>query len=697
MSSTDYTYDDQGQFFPFFVLTITGLVTLPLSYSLLKPTKELESTAPRIRSDYRAPQDDLIQSRKRQQRRRERKLKRMIASAFGWLLMAYMVYLIIVTQRTIPKIWDPYDILDIRRSASEKEISRHYKRLSLKYHPDKIRPDASKNETMEMLNDRFVELTKAYKALTDEEVRNNYLQYGHPDGKQSFSIGIALPQFIVTEGNGKYVLLFYGVLLGVLLPYTVGKWWYGTQALTKEKVLVNSANKLFKEFKEDMNEASLVGAVSDGDEHKAVLKDSNGEDGLGKVEKAVLSSENLHLSPEARSVLKSIEDPVRRKALALLWAYLGRIELGDAVLDSEKYEVAAIALKLTNAFTSITLAFGLLGPLLSSYRTSQSLIQAIPPGSSPLLQLPYLTPQLAASIERKLTSLTIQKFMNLSDSTRRQLCAGLSRHQYETAITVASQLPYVSITKQFFKVVGEKAVTPSSLVQFVVKARVIPPGSISVPEPNASELLDVDPEEGDVNAILGRNKGEGKPGASPGSKAAVPPLAHAPYFARDHSPRWHVFLADSKAARIAVPPFSFTAFEKAVFNDDGTPTFNVQTWKCQFQAPPQVGKFIFTYHVVCDSYVGLDSSGETILDVVDPKDVEREEEEEDEISEPDEDSIAGQMAALKAGGIAGVAAGTSTTKRRKKKPVEDDSSDEDSDTEGDVSDTSETDTETDED
>jgi translocation protein SEC63 len=62
--------------------------------------------------------------------------------------------------------------------------------MSLKFHPDKVRPDPRKNETIEMLNDRFVEISKAYKALTDEEIRNNYIQFGHPDGKQSFSIGI---------------------------------------------------------------------------------------------------------------------------------------------------------------------------------------------------------------------------------------------------------------------------------------------------------------------------------------------------------------------------------------------------------------------------------------------------------------------------------------------------------------------------
>jgi translocation protein SEC63 len=39
----------------------------------------------------------------------------MIFSIAGWSLMALMVYLIIVTARTIPKIWDPYDVLGVSR------------------------------------------------------------------------------------------------------------------------------------------------------------------------------------------------------------------------------------------------------------------------------------------------------------------------------------------------------------------------------------------------------------------------------------------------------------------------------------------------------------------------------------------------------------------------------------------------------
>jgi translocation protein SEC63 len=76
---------------------------------------DLENTAPRIHSDFKPPHADLIEGQKRKQKRRERKLKRMITVVLGYALMGYMCYLIAVTAKTIPKIWDPYDILGISR------------------------------------------------------------------------------------------------------------------------------------------------------------------------------------------------------------------------------------------------------------------------------------------------------------------------------------------------------------------------------------------------------------------------------------------------------------------------------------------------------------------------------------------------------------------------------------------------------
>ena len=220
----------------------------------------------------------------------------------------------------------------------EKKIKSHYRKLSITQHPDKRRPDEAKNETVQDINDHWVEITKAFKTLTDEDIRKNYEMYGHPDGKQSFSIGIALPTFLVSESNGKYVLLLYGGILGVLLPYLLGSWWYGTQRMTKENILLSTAGRLFKEYKEEMSSSSIVGVLSAGDEYGELRGGSKASSGLSTVEKNVLATDSgLKLAQEDRSQIESLDDETRRKTLSLLWAHLGRIDLGDATLNEGGY------------------------------------------------------------------------------------------------------------------------------------------------------------------------------------------------------------------------------------------------------------------------------------------------------------------------------------------------------------------------
>ncbi|KAL3425925.1 DnaJ domain-containing protein [Phlyctema vagabunda] len=699
MSGTDYSYDDQGQFFPFFVITVTAVFTLPLTYNVLKPSTDPGATAPRIKSDYRPEHADLIDAQKKAQRRRERKLKRMIAVVVGWFVMGLMAYLIAVTARSTPKVWNPYDILGISESANEKAIKSHYKRLSLKFHPDKVRPDPSKNITLESLNDHFVEITKAYKALTDEEVRNNFIQFGHPDGKQSFSIGIALPSFMITDGNGKYVIIIYGLLLGVLMPYLVGVWWYGTQALSKEKVLIESANNLFKEYQDKATEGGIISALSTGVEFKNILKGDKAESGQDKLEARILAEGEATplaggLDLKDRAKLEDLEGGVRRKALGLLWAYLGRVELNDTALNQAKVEVAPIAHALTQSYTAIAMAFGTVRPILNSYRVTQNLIQAIPPNASPLLQIPYFTPAVVRAVEGdSKTHLTLQQYMQLTEAKRRRLTVGqglLTEAQYTEAMKVVRQLPRFQVEKVFFKVTGEKFVTPGSLANAVVKGRFIPPGSEDIPEINELDLEDIDPDEEDIDAILGRQKKGVKGEKAVDSKPHQLPLAFAPYYARDYSPRWHLFLTDSKQDKMAVGTHTYTTFEKPIFGEDGKPTYNMQTLKATFQTPPQAGQYTFVMNLVCDSYIGFDTKLEAVL-VVEEASKAEEIVADEEISEPDEDSLAAQMTMLKNGGV------PPPQKKKKAAAAAADDSDEESNTDGEeADDTSDTNTDTDE-
>lgn len=66
--------------------------------------------------------------------------------------------------------------------------------------------------------------------MTDETIRSNWEKYGHPDGKQEFSVGIAIPKWIVESRNNIWVLLAYGVVFGAGLPYLVVR---GTQNVNR--------------------------------------------------------------------------------------------------------------------------------------------------------------------------------------------------------------------------------------------------------------------------------------------------------------------------------------------------------------------------------------------------------------------------------------------------------------------------------
>ena len=67
---------------------------------------------------------------------------------------------------------DYYDVLGVANSASKDEIKKAYRKLALKYHPDKTKGDKSSEE-------KFKEASEAYHVLSDEKRKANYDQFGH--------------------------------------------------------------------------------------------------------------------------------------------------------------------------------------------------------------------------------------------------------------------------------------------------------------------------------------------------------------------------------------------------------------------------------------------------------------------------------------------------------------------------------------
>ena len=67
---------------------------------------------------------------------------------------------------------DYYDILGVSKSASKDEIKKAYRKLALKYHPDKNKGDKASEA-------KFKEASEAYHVLSDDKRKTNYDQFGH--------------------------------------------------------------------------------------------------------------------------------------------------------------------------------------------------------------------------------------------------------------------------------------------------------------------------------------------------------------------------------------------------------------------------------------------------------------------------------------------------------------------------------------
>lgn len=72
---------------------------------------------------------------------------------------------------------DYYEVLGVSKSATQEEIKLAYRKLAMKYHPDRNPDDASAKE-------KFQECKEAYDILSDEQKRATYNQFGHAGVKQ---------------------------------------------------------------------------------------------------------------------------------------------------------------------------------------------------------------------------------------------------------------------------------------------------------------------------------------------------------------------------------------------------------------------------------------------------------------------------------------------------------------------------------
>ena len=67
---------------------------------------------------------------------------------------------------------DYYEVLGLQKGASEDEIKKAFRKMAMKYHPDRNPGDKEAEE-------KFKEINEAYSVLSDPDKKNKYDRFGH--------------------------------------------------------------------------------------------------------------------------------------------------------------------------------------------------------------------------------------------------------------------------------------------------------------------------------------------------------------------------------------------------------------------------------------------------------------------------------------------------------------------------------------
>jgi translocation protein SEC63 len=169
------------------------------------------------------------------------------------------------------KQFDPYEILNVDHDSTSSQIRSAFRKLSLKYHPDKNPGDP---EAANM----FMLISKAHDALTDEEAKKNFEEFGSPDGKQQMQVSIGLPSFFMSKANHTPILIVYLIILVVMVPIGVGTYYASSIKYGENDIMKATYDKILTLFKpQDMWNSKLLPEILGAAEEFADLKYSKAD------------------------------------------------------------------------------------------------------------------------------------------------------------------------------------------------------------------------------------------------------------------------------------------------------------------------------------------------------------------------------------------------------------------------------------
>lgn len=636
----EYNYDEEGETWPFFVMAVLTFILVPLTIKWIRkavssndPLTQNKKVKGSIVEDHKTLQiDNFDKIKKFQSKKKSAKIfnKTLLVLIIGWALVIYIA-LYYTKEANLQGSFDPYTILDVSITASEREIKSRYRKLSLKFHPDKLPQDVTQAAREEM-ETAFIKINLAYKALTDEVTKSNFQKYGHPDGPQDVSHGIAIPKFLVEGYYSPFMVVLYFFLIGVLLPTIVGVWWNNVKSHTKRGIHVETA-------------AMFVRKLADRNPGK-VMTPYDLLDWL--IASNEIQTEFKHLGPN------QIRD--------LISKYLFRNDKDlDAKLQNEKLKLISVLPKLLNGFIEIAAAFRGVDIIIAATDLQKAIVQAVRPTGryQELLQLPYVDAKVISQQPIK----KLGKLLTLSEEEAGKVLGITDSTKLKKALEVASHIPQFRILEAEFKVPGDEIVPPKASSHLSIKFLIKSPKLKSCPDIPDERLVD----EETMDYLRDPLKiNEEQP---------LLPFTYSPYFPNNIRNAWNGFIIAQKdtklvegstIARLENADLSNIEISQDQWISGKEGDVAIGTFKIPFTnpTPASPGKYHFRLILKNNGYFGSDVDIPLVMEVENPPPpkidaaklkakLEGTEESDDEsdISDPEEDTLAGALAALNGGNV----------------------------------------------
>ncbi|KAM3693846.1 hypothetical protein ACJW31_07G015200 [Castanea mollissima] len=378
-----------------------------------------------------------------------------------WVVMIVLVYYIKNMSREI-QVFEPFSILGLEPGASDVDIKKAYRRLSVQYHPDK-NPDPEAHKY-------FVEfISKAYQALTDPISRENFEKYGHPDGRQGFQMGIALPQFLLDiDGASGGILLLWIVGVCILLPLVVAVVYLSRSSkYTGNYVMHQTLSAYYFYMKPSLAPSKVMDVFVKAAEYMEIPVRRTDTEPLQKLFMLVRSELNLDLKNIKQEQTKFWKQhPALVKTELLIQAQLTResAALQESTLQGDFRRVLELAPRLLEELMKMAViprnsqGHGWLRPAIGVVELSQCIIQAVPlsarksiggsaEGIAPFLQLPHFSEAVIKKIARKKVR-TFQDLQEMSLEERSELLAqvaGFSPAEVQDVEMVLEMMPSITV------------------------------------------------------------------------------------------------------------------------------------------------------------------------------------------------------------------------------------------------------------